>query len=46
MLKNVKTNLVGAVILPASTPSNLSDITDRNTLVTDISSLTVFDTGL
>ena len=32
---NVKTNLVGADILPASTPGNLSDITDINTLVAD-----------
>ena len=37
---NAKTNLLGADILPASTPGNLSDITDRNTLVADdISSL-------
>ena len=32
---NVKTNLVGTDILPASTPGNLSDITDINTLVAD-----------
>ena len=38
--KNAKTNIVGADILPASTPGNLSDITDMNTLVADdISSL-------
>ena len=34
--KNAKTNLVGADILPASSPGNLSDITDRNTLILDV----------